>query len=64
MKTNKGQKSMKAFGVRADEEKMKLAHAAGINTGDIFRKALDQALMRESGFCPTCSQKVKNGKHK
>lgn len=59
MKKIKQEKPLKGFGVRADEEKMAEAHALGIDTGDLFRKALDKELLKRGGSCPTCGAKKK-----
>lgn len=58
-KISKEQKPLKGFGVRVDAEQMKEAHALGIDTGELFRQALKQELMRKSGKCPTCGHKKK-----
>lgn len=50
---------MRSFGVRADDTKIALANKLGINTGELFRKALDQEILRKSKACPTCGRKSK-----
>lgn len=56
----KTRKPLKAFAVRADEEKLRAAIASGVDTGELFRAALDQELMKRKGKCPTCGRKVEN----
>lgn len=54
------QKPLKNFGVRADEDKMVEAHFLKIDTGDLFRSALDREILKRKGQCPTCGQKRKS----
>lgn len=56
-------KPLKGFGVRADEAKMKQAQHLGLDVGELFRKALDEALLKHEGKCPMCGhRKVKLSK--
>jgi hypothetical protein len=57
MKSNKEQ--MKVFSVRADQDKIELAHFYKIDFGELFRQALAQAIMKREGKCPTCGTKIK-----
>ncbi len=54
---NKKVKPLKGFGVRADETKMAQAHVLEIDTGELFRKALDEEILRRQTQCPTCGAK-------
>lgn len=59
MKSNtEKRKPLKSFGVRADEEKLRDAMSLGVDTGELFRHALDEELTKRKGKCPTCGQKV------
>lgn len=51
------EKPLKPFGIRADEEKVETARKLGININDVFRKALEKAILEQSGKCPTCGKK-------
>lgn len=59
MKSNKPKqyKALTGFGVRADDEKVRLIRSLGIDTGDLFRRAIDAELFRLKGECPTCGHK-------
>lgn len=57
---SKQAKPLKGFGVRADGAKMEEAHKLGIDTGDLFRKALDAELLKRAGKCPTCGVKKRH----
>jgi hypothetical protein len=46
--------------VRLDSEKIKLAYSLEIDCAQVFRDALDQAIINAKGKCPTCGQKVKS----
>jgi DNA repair exonuclease SbcCD ATPase subunit len=50
---------LKVFSVRLDEDKMHLAKFYGIDTGEIFRKALIEEISKRDGKCPTCGNKTK-----
>lgn len=50
----KPQKPLKPYGIRLDPDKRALAAIRGIDLGDLFRRALDQELAKESAVCPTC----------
>jgi hypothetical protein len=52
-------KPLKGYGVRADEDKMREAYSLQIDTGELFRKALDAELLKRGGVCPTCGNKQK-----
>ena len=47
---------LKNIAVRVDEEKLKQAKALGVDTGMVFRHALDRAISRLSGTCVTCGK--------
>ncbi len=55
----KNNKPLKNYGVRADEDKMDQAHKLKIDTGDLFRKALDAEILKQGKACPTCGRKIK-----
>lgn len=48
------QAPLKGFGVRADARKMEEAKKLGIDPNELFRLALDKALLDHSWTCPTC----------
>jgi hypothetical protein len=50
---------LKGFGVRLDAAKVKEARKLGIDTGRLFRQALEQALLAQRGVCPTCGTEQK-----
>lgn len=53
-KQNNFKSPLQAFGVRLDSLKMIEAHELGIDTGVLFRAALDQELREWRKKCPTC----------
>ena len=53
----KDKNKLKTFSIRMDEDKMKDAEKLGINTAELFRKALDKELAKQIGKCPTCGWK-------
>lgn len=57
MKSDK--QRLKVYSVRADEDAMKLALFYKIDLAVLFRKALEDALTKKQGKCPTCGQKMK-----
>jgi hypothetical protein len=57
MKNDKEQ--LKVFSVRAEQDKIELAHFHNIDLGVLFRQALDEELMRRQGKCPRCGTKIK-----
>lgn len=50
---------LKVFSVRVEYGKMQDAVRLGINTSEVFRKALDEVLKKCMGKCPTCGRSVK-----
>lgn len=60
MTASKNKKPLRGIGVRADEDKLKEAHALQIDTGDLFRQALDAEILKRKGQCPTCGHKRKS----
>lgn len=65
MKKNKIEKfkPLKGFGVRADEGKMIEAYFLKIDTGALFRRALDLEIAKCRGVCQLCGTKMVKIKH-
>lgn len=58
-KETKTKKQLKSYSIRANEDTVKAAVKHGVDYAEVFRRALDHALLKVTGRCPTCGVKAK-----